>query len=980
MDDVVLESLPNEFLPTFEMMRLGIMSSLQRPMIAVRAVLTMAALFVAGQPAVADETFAQRIDRLLAESNPGLAVPVSADFEFLRRISLDLVGRVPSVQEARDFAANADPNKRAALIDRLLASPEFSRHFSNVLNVMFNERRPDKGIPAAEWQAYLFESVQQNKHFDQLAREILAADGADPALRPAAKFYLDREGEPNLVTRDVGRIFFGMDLQCAQCHDHPLIEDYYQTEYYGLYAFLSRGFVFIDKKDKDKPYFAEKAEGDVSFLSVFTKKPGLTDPRLPTGTIVADTAVKFGEEYLVAPAEGVRPVPRYSRRSQLAARATDGTNRAFNRNIANRLWAYLMGRGLVEPLDLHHGANPPSNPQVLEALTDEVVRQKFDVRAILRELATTKAYQGSYDATLDVNVLAEMSARRSDVLRKEVQALKDAAAQSGKQIDETCVARDAAIALVSPIVEEMNKANVALTAGRQAADKAAKALADANANLVAKQELLKVVQVAVVANQEVAKKLPDDKELAAVAEAFVAREKKVTDEIAAVTKSVGDLTPPAKAAADAIEPLRTAVAAVTVRLEPVKQQFEVALNNWHAATEKARLDKLALRAVEAQLADMDQIAKFQTSEQQVASHRKAVETIRTDVVHSETAIQAIAAALPNLQTATTDAQSQQDQATRRLAEAKQQLSAQQEIVKSISDAVMAVEAVSAKLPGDVEFMKIAQTIKARADQLSLQMVEFKKPVEAAEQEVKVATDKMNAAQAALSGKIGESETLKQKVSALQAEIQDNELKADKALSEIPVLQQGVMDRLAQRFYVSNLRPLSPEQVAWSVMQVSGVLENYQKAVNLELDKTIPLDAAALADPVKVSLRAKQLEAGVFEKLKANADVFIRLFSAGAGQPQDFFSTVDQALFFSNGGTIVSWLAPADGNLTGRLLKIDDPAGVAEELYLGILCRPPNEAEKNEVKEFLAKRAAEKPAAVVELAWGLISSAEFRFNH
>jgi hypothetical protein len=949
-------------------------------MMTVHAVLAMIVLLIIGQATIADETFAQRIDRLLAEANPGVDVPASSDLEFLRRISLDLMGRVPSVQETRDFAASADPHKREVLIDRLLASPEFSRHFSNVLNVMFNERRPDKGIPSADWQAYLFESVQQNKPFDQLAREILSADGADPTLRPAAKFYLDREGEPNSVTRDVGRVFFGMDLQCAQCHDHPLIEDYYQTEYYGIYAFLSRSFVFIDKKEKDKLYFAEKADGDVSFSSVFTKKTGLTDPRLPTGTIIADTPVTFGEEYLVAPAEGVRPVPRYSRRAQLAAHAADGTNRAFNRNIANRLWAHLMGRGLVEPLDLHHGANPPWNPQVLEVLSEEVVRQKFDMRAILRDLARTKTYQSSYDVAFDITFLAEISARRSDTLKKEVVALKDAAAQSSKQIGDASVARDAVIAIINPVVEELNKANAALTAGRQAADKANNAMADANKTLVVKQELLKVIQAALVANQEVAKKLPDDKELAAVTESFVAREKKVTDEIAATTKSIGELALPSKAATDSIEPLRATVAAVMVRLEPLKQQFVAAQNQWHAATEKARFDKLALKAVELQLADIDLVAKLRTSEQQVATIRQTLEKIRTDVANHLSATQVIAAAMPNLQTAMSEAQSQRDQATSKLTEAKQQLVTQQEIAKSISDAVVAVEAVRAKLPGDAEFMKIAQMITARAGQLSLQMIEFQKPVEVAEQQLKVATDTLNAAQAALSEKLRESEIHKQNVATLQVENQVNDQRVATTLSEIPVLRQGVTESLAQRFYVSNLRPLSPEQVAWSVMQVTGVLENYEKAVNLELDTTAPLDAAALADPVKVSLRAKQLEAGVFEKLKANADVFIRLFSAGAGQPQDFFSTVDQALFFSNGSTIVSWLAPSDSNLTGRMLKIDDPATIAEELYLGILCRYPNESEKNEVKDFLAKRTPEKPAAVTELAWALISSAEFRFNH
>lgn len=947
---------------------------------SIRAVLTMIGLLIIGQPLFAEETLAQKIDRLLAESNPGVEVPVASDLEFLRRISLDLAGRVPSIEQAREFAANADPNKRDALIDRLLASPEFSRHFSNVLSVMLNERRADKGISAAEWQTYLFDSVAQNKPFDQLAREILSADGADPALRPAVKFYLDREGESNLLTRDVGRIFFGMDLQCAQCHDHPLIDDYYQTEYYGLNAFFLRSFVYLDKKDKDKPYFAEKAEGDASFTSVFTKKPGLTDPRLPTGAIIPDATVNFGEEYLVTPADGARPVPRYSRRAQLAAHATNGTNRAFNRNIANRLWAHMMGRGLVEPLDLHHGGNPPSNPQVLDACTEEVVRQKFDMRAILKELAKTKAYQEAYDVSLNVPALAEASAKRSNQLKQQAAALQEVAAQSSKQIDETTAARDAAIALVTPIVDELNKTNAALTAGRQAADKANKALADASSKLATKQELLKAVQAAVAANQEVAKKLPDDKELASVAENFVAREKKVTDEIAAATKSVGDLTPPAKAATDAIEPLRAAVAAVVVRLEPVKQQFEAALNKWHAATEKARLDKTSLRAAEAQLADNEQIAKLRTSEQAVVLNRQAVEKIRAEIVQIESTNQALVASLPNLQTAMAEAQSQRDQVTKKLTDAKQQLASQQEIAKSITDAIAAIDAVSARLPGDAEFVKIAQTMKARSDQYTLQMAEAKKPVESTEQEMKAAEEKLNAAQATLAAKMGESESLKQKVVALQTEIQTDEQKAAAALSEIPVLQQGITERLAQRFYVSNLRPQSPEQFAWSVMQVTGVVDSYQKAVTVELDKASPMDAAALADPAKVAARTKQVEAGVFEKLKGNADVFVRLFGAGAGQPQDFFSTVDQALFFSNGGTIVGWLAPSDSNLTGRMMKLEDPAAVADELYLGVLCRFPSDVEKNEVKEFLTKRAAEKPAAVVELAWGLISSAEFRFNH
>src|SRR5207237_3420718 len=123
-------------------------------------------------------------------------------------------------------------------------------------------------------------SFAAGKPLDQFVREILSADGSDPKARAAARFYLDRNGEPHQRTRDVSRLFPGMNLQCAQCHDHPLVTHYLQSHYYGLYAFLSRSFVFNDKAKK-VAVFAEKAEGEVTYQSVFdpTKLTKATGPR-----------------------------------------------------------------------------------------------------------------------------------------------------------------------------------------------------------------------------------------------------------------------------------------------------------------------------------------------------------------------------------------------------------------------------------------------------------------------------------------------------------------------------------------------------------------------------------------------------------------------------------------------------------------------------------------------------------------------------
>src|SRR5262249_15432142 len=143
--------------------------------------------------------------------------------EFLRRVFLDLTSTIPTADEARAFLANTATDKRAKLIDQLLASPEHARHIATVLDVMLMERRPDKHVPRAQWLEFLRTSILANKPWDQLVAEILAADGTDAKTRPAAKFYLEREADPNVLTRDISRLFLGMNFQCCQCHDHPLV-------------------------------------------------------------------------------------------------------------------------------------------------------------------------------------------------------------------------------------------------------------------------------------------------------------------------------------------------------------------------------------------------------------------------------------------------------------------------------------------------------------------------------------------------------------------------------------------------------------------------------------------------------------------------------------------------------------------------------------------------------------------------------------
>lgn len=348
----------------------------------------------------------QRIDQLIAAATPkfaALAAPIASDEAFVRRVYLDLIGRVPSAAETRAFlsAEPVVPNKREQLINRLLASPEHARRLQFVFDEMLMERRAGTDVPDVEWRNWLRKSFRENRPWNKMVAEMLSADGTDAKTRPAAKFILDRKLDQNLIARDIGRVFLGVDLECAQCHDHPSIDGYLQRHYYGINAFLSRTYVFTDPKSKKK-VLAEKAEGEVKFTSVFTSEEGETPPRLLNLTALVDPK-GMAKQYAVKPDKTHGGVPKYSRRLQLARQMIADENIDFRRNIVNRLWAAMMGRGLVEPLDLRHADNPPSHPKVLALLADEFAGNNYDIRWLLKELAMTDTYQRASRPASDSN-------------------------------------------------------------------------------------------------------------------------------------------------------------------------------------------------------------------------------------------------------------------------------------------------------------------------------------------------------------------------------------------------------------------------------------------------------------------------------------------------------------------------------------------------------------------------------------------------
>ncbi len=934
---------------------------------------------------LAPDLFAQvpplhvRMDELVTQAHVGPMAPPASDGEFVRRIYLDLTGMVPSSAELAAFVADASADKRTKLIDQLLAGPRYVRHMANVFDVMWMERRPDKHVPAAEWQQYLLDSFAANKPYDQLAREVLSSDGTDAATRPAAKFFLDREVEPNLLTRDIGRIFFGRDYQCNQCHNHPLIDDYLQPDYYGIFAFVNRTQLFTGK-DK-KAVLMDMADGEVSYQSVFDPAAkGITWPRVPGGKQVEEPKFNPGEEYAVAPAKEVRHVPKYSRRLQLAAQIVP-TNKPFNRNIVNRLWGHMLGRALVEPVEFQYAANPPSNPQLLETLADDFAATKYDIKGFLREIALSQAYQRAMDLPADIAAQAASAQARLAALEEEQKKLADAATASSAAAGKLDTDLAAARKTIPAVTEELTKASAPIADSKKAADAAAKSTADATAAVPPKQDILKALAEAAAKAKEAAAKLPAEKDLADAAAKFQTRADQVTGEVAALIKVVEQKTAEAKTASDKLAAVQAAVAEVNGRLDAARKQV-IALEEPHdAAGTKYRLDAAARKLAERKVASAKDLAQYAALAAAAQASQANVTKLAADLAAAKAAVAKLAADLPAVQAAQVAAQKANDEATAAQAAAKQLVDAKAAAMKEFVEVLAKAQTASAKLPLDAELAATTLALKTRGDQLALEVVEAQKILTTKDEALKTAVAQLAAAAAALTANTTQMAALTPQIPALEAQQPPAAEKAKVEAASFDLLARKLPEEFAANYAVRPLKQLSPEQFGWSVLQVTGVYRNHIIATTAELDKAKPLTDADRADPAKMAERQRELEKAVYAKLAGSVTIFVQLFGNSAGAPQsDFFATVDQALFLANGGVVKGWLAPSGENLTERLMTLPDNKALADELYLSVLSRKPTEVEIAAVNGYLAARPTDKPVAVQEMAWGLISSTEFRFNH
>jgi len=310
-------------------------------------------------------------EHVFSKLREGNMVPseLSTDEEFVRRLYLDVLGLLPTIEETKSFVGSRDPNKRARLIEGLLNRPErdemWAMRFAEMFRAGYNEAGQKGGGAFYRW---LRDKVRGNIPYDQMARELLVSQGRHSFEGQSNFYFVSREIDPEESGVNVSQLLLGVQIECARCHNHPF-EKWTQDDFYGFAAFFAR----VERKDMYKT--GENA--------TFLKETGeVLHPK---------TKQPVQPKYLLGAVEQERPGEDV--REKLAQWITSPKNPFFARAAVNRIWKFFMGRGLVEPVDDFRVTNPPANAALLDALASDFVENGFSLKNLERRILNSRAYQ-----------------------------------------------------------------------------------------------------------------------------------------------------------------------------------------------------------------------------------------------------------------------------------------------------------------------------------------------------------------------------------------------------------------------------------------------------------------------------------------------------------------------------------------------------------------------------------------------------------
>jgi len=300
----------------------------------------------------------------------------SSDAEFIRRVSLDITGVIPTAERVGSFLASSDPNKRALLVDEMLQSPKYGQRLADIwTNQMLPMDSALRYTGKDPLVKYMVDTFNANKPWDRMAHEIISASG-DQDKNGAVTYYMFNAGVDKM-TDSVGKLFLGVQIQCAQCHNHPFTT-WKQTEYWGMAQFFYNVSVTIQKNNK---------QVDIIPGVVENSRASRRGNPLPESAKTVPAKFLGGDLATLNSSKPYRPV--------LADWLCTAENPFFSKSMVNRVWAQYMGRGLVNPIDDLSDENPASHPELLKGLAKEFANGGFDLKNLVRAICLSDAYQRS---------------------------------------------------------------------------------------------------------------------------------------------------------------------------------------------------------------------------------------------------------------------------------------------------------------------------------------------------------------------------------------------------------------------------------------------------------------------------------------------------------------------------------------------------------------------------------------------------------
>jgi len=344
-----------------------------------------------------------RIDRLIEARLQHAGVPASppaTDGEFLRRVSLDITGRIPTRQEAADFLADSSPDKRSRLIDHLLERDSYGRHFASI----WRDRLAPPEIGSKkqgrdEFSPWLASQFNTGRGWHEIVTELLTVEGLIRE-QPQSAFIVansdDFDPQANLLADATAHLFWGVQLRCAECHDHPFAQ-WTQTDFWGTAAFFSRVRRGYSQGKNPAGWTITEAPPDEPISQKFGRSMAAEGVPGPAIVVSADGA-KLQGQVVRGAFLGQPPVSWADDgpfRKRFAEWATSAEHPYFAANAANRWWAHFFSRGLVTPLDGFHPDYKASHPEVLDLLIRELIVTDFDLKHLIRVICNTRAYQRS---------------------------------------------------------------------------------------------------------------------------------------------------------------------------------------------------------------------------------------------------------------------------------------------------------------------------------------------------------------------------------------------------------------------------------------------------------------------------------------------------------------------------------------------------------------------------------------------------------